>query len=156
MLDIDQCDFRWWKQWEMWIILQWLCIYVEYNRHKRILEMNPFLLPCRWIGCPTMRPVSETPVGVTLEGTVSACVTPSQSMPWRAWKKASALTGGPPSSVVSFFKLSLNRFKRFLLSVYSYGNIDNLLITTSKFAFSLWAESWPQSAGFWNLYFSAN
>lgn len=53
-----------------------------------------------------MRPVSETPVGVTLEGTVSACVTPSQSMPRRAWKKASALTGGPPSSVVSSFKLS--------------------------------------------------
>lgn len=88
-----------------------------------------------------MRPVSETPVGVTLEGTVSACVTPSQSMPRRAWKKASALTGGPPSSVVSSFKLSVNRFKRFLLSAYSYGNIDNLLITTSKFAFSLWAKS---------------
>lgn len=88
-----------------------------------------------------MRPVSETPVGVTLEGTVSACVMPSPSMPWRAWKKASALTGGPPSSVVSVLKLSLDRCKRFLLSVYSFANTGNLLKTTSKFAFSLWTGS---------------
>lgn len=88
-----------------------------------------------------MRRVCETPVGVTLEGTVSACVTPSQSMPWPAWRKASALTGGPLSSVVSFLKLSLKMFMRCLLSVYSFGNIRNLLIITSKFTFSLWARS---------------
>lgn len=88
-----------------------------------------------------MRPVSGTPVAVTLEGTVSACVTPSPSTPWPAWKKASASTGGPPSSVVSVLQLSLNRFKRLLLSVYSFGNIGNLLKTTTKFAFSLWAKN---------------